>query len=89
MGGASRASSILYNNLRVKGYNHEEATNTVNNLSETEKDNLLNAEIVKDNYTVNSDITAEDVLDYESSNFKTIENNPIFTDFYNDQIKEK
>lgn len=88
MGGASRASSILYNNLRVKGYNHEEATNTVNNLSETEKDNLVNAEIVKDNYTVNSDITAEDVLDYESSNFKTIENNPSFTDFYNDQIKE-
>lgn len=65
LGGVSRASSILYNNLRVKGYSHEEATNTVNNLSEIEKDNFVSQEIIGDNFTVNSDITKEEVQEYE------------------------
>lgn len=65
LGGTSRASSILYNNLRVKGYSHEEATNTVNNLSEIEKDNFVSQEIVGDNFTVNSDITKEEVQEFE------------------------
>lgn len=67
MGGISRSGSILYNNLRSKGYSDAEAKNTVNNLSEIEKDNWVNDEIVKDNYTVNSDITQKDIQEYEAS----------------------
>ena len=67
MGGISRSGSIMYNNLRSRGVSDADAKNAINNLSEIEKDNWVNDEVVKDNYSVNSDITEKDVQEYDAT----------------------
>lgn len=59
LGAASISSRTVYQNLRQKGYNHQEAQNIVNNLTENEKENIAN-EILGD-VPINEDITEAEV----------------------------
>lgn len=59
LGAASFSSRTVYKNLREKGYNHQEAQNIVNNLSETEKENMAN-EILGE-VPINQDISEEEI----------------------------
>lgn len=68
LGAASISSRTVYQNLREKGYNHQDAQNIVNNLSENEKENIAN-EILGD-VSINEDITQEEI-DAEAQKIET------------------